>query len=236
MKEITVTDSAVRAESVTYIYERLKSLAEETGGEAKLKFGARATIRIKCPSSFADFLRSETEDKIADVVAVNYKYVYFKKRIEAAGLSALDREILYSAIIAADVEDDKRYVVRKIRQFEEYPIDGLFNFRLQPLKRKWSEIAGYIPSYFSKSQLKEFVAYLIGEKRGKRARVDGGEVYDVNFNRLKRTLLTGKNEEGRIIREVILSACGDVDVMTKLPEKDEKYLREFYGKRAHFLF
>jgi hypothetical protein len=47
-------------------------------------------------------------------------------------------------------------------------------------------------------------------------------------------LLTGGGSEGEIIREVILSASGNVDVNSKLPEMDEKYLKRFFGRRVNF--
>ena len=171
------------------------------------------------------------------MIAVGYKYDYFKKDIPASGLKDFEREILYSALIAADIDEDKRYIVKRTRIFDEYVIDGIFNFRLVPLRHKWEEITGYIPLVFTDKQLREFVRYLIGEKRSKKAIVQGGRVYDGNYNLLERSKLLPAlpgMAEGNILREVILSASGRVEVGSEIPDTDKKYLRDFYGGRIFF--
>ena len=76
--------------------------------------------------------------------------------------------MLLTLLISADLDDDKKYCAQKLKGFNELSVDGMFNFRLKPLKNKWKEIAEYMPSYFSTSNLKEFVAYLL---EGKKKRV-----------------------------------------------------------------
>ena len=170
MRLIKISDETERADGIRYISAALKNVISETGGAISEKYnGDRAELKIKTPERFVDYIRSEAEDKIADVVAVGYKYDYFKKDIPASGLKDFEREILYSALIAADIDDDKRYIVKRTRIFDEYVIDGIFNFRLVPLRHKWEEITGYIPLVFTDKQLREFVRYLVGEKRSKKA-------------------------------------------------------------------
>ncbi len=238
MRIIKVSDAAAQASGVEYVGNTLLGLVGEIGGELKYSGDkARVTLKIGAPERYADYLRSEIEDRIADVIAVGYKYRYFKKGISASGLMPFEKEILYSALIAADIDEDKRFVVKKERLLEHYAVDGIFNFRLAPLKRKWEEIVGYIPSVFTSGQLKDFVRYLIGEKRGKKAIVRNGLVYDGNYNLLERSRLLPAlpgGAEGKILREVILSASGRVEVGSEIPEADRKYLRDFYGGRISF--
>ena len=76
------------------------------------------------------------------------------------------------------------------------------------------------------------MVYLI-ENRKKRAYVDDCKVYDNYYRRLKRcALLDG--EEISVIREVLLSGCGEVEIRGALPKTDETYLKEFYGDRVYF--
>lgn len=238
MRLIKISDETERADGIRYISAALKNVISETGGAISEKYnGDRAELKIKIPERFADYIRSEAEDKIADVVAVGYKYDYFKKDIPASGLKDFEREILYSALIAADIDEDKRYIVKRTRIFDEYVIDGIFNFRLVPLRHKWEEITGYIPLVFTDKQLREFVRYLVGEKRSKKAIVQGGRVYDGNYNLLERSKLLPalpERSEGNILREVILSASGRVEIGSEIPDTDKKYLRDFYGGRIFF--
>ena len=111
----------------------------------------------------------------------------------------------------------------------------MFNFRMKPLKEKWKEIAGYIPSGFTESQLKDFVKYLIKDKNGKRVYVDNGKVYDKRFNRLERTkLLLSDSGEFNLVKEILLSSAGEVELCTEVAKKEENFLKEFYGEKIIF--
>ena len=238
MRLIKISDEDNKLSGVKYIAATLAEAIKDAGGSYEISGGgARQTLVIFVADKYEDYLRSETEDKIADVITVGYKYDYFKKGIPAAGLKPFEREILYSALIAADIDDDKRYVIRRIRTLKDYALDVIFNFRLTPLKHKWEEVIGYIPSAFTSGQLKEFVRFLVGEKRGKKAIVRNGLVYDGNYNLLERSRLLPAlpcKNEGKILREVILSASGRVEVGSEIPEADRRYLRDFYGGRISF--
>lgn len=238
MRLIKISDDLKGVCGISYISECLKCVMAETGANVSERYDEYgAELKIKAPEKFADYIRSEVEDKIADVIAVGYKYDCFKKSVPASGLKPFEREILYSALIAADIDEDKRYIVRRTRVFEEYSIGGIFNFRLVPLKRKWEEAASYIPSVFTERQLCEFVRCLAREKRGKRVIVQGGRVYDGNYNLLERSKLLPSLPEcsgGGVLREVILSAGGRVEVCSEISDQDKKYLRDFYAGRITF--
>lgn len=235
MREIKITDSENQKDGLVYVRKALLSLADEFGGEITVtEKDGRVELMIICQDRLYDLFKTECEDKIADIIAVKYKYEYFSKRIMGGGLSLVEREILFSALIAADLDDDKRYIIRRLRLFDNFAVDGVFNFRLKPLKGKWADIVSYIPTFFTAGQLTDFVSYLIGERRGRKVIIKDEKVYDGNFNLLRRTSLTGKNTEGKIVREVILSASGSVEVASKIPEMDEKYLKRFYGRKISF--
>lgn len=234
MRIFKISDSASNKEGIDYLAYTLKDVISDVKGECK-RFDDeyRSGIKISVTRGYADYIRSEIEDKIADVIAVGYKYDCFKKGIGGFGLSDFERELLYSALIAADIDEDKRYAVRKMRNFDEYAVDGIFEFRLTPLKRKWADVIGYIPTAFTSGQMMDFVRYLIGEKRGKKAIVENGKVYDGNYNLLQRTFLLPKSDEGKIVKEVILSASGRIETDSIIPESDKRYLRDFYGNRMY---
>lgn len=230
MEEITVTERATNDKNVGYLLATLASAADDLGGKIfRHADDARSVLTIRVPEEGADYLRSETEDRIADVIAVRYKYDFFRSRIRPDGIEGLKRELLFSALIAADLAEDKRYIMRKLRLFREYAIDGIWNFRLGALKRKWTDIVGYIPAYFDEKRLKDFIVYLVGEKRGRKVVVENGNVYDKNFNLLRRSDLIDATGEGKLVREVILSGGGSVELIGNVPSLDEKYLREYFG-------
>ena len=75
----------------------------------------------------------------------------------------------------------------------------------------------------------------IKEKQGKKVYIENERVYDKNFNRLQRCLLTNLDiDEARVIREVILSGSGEVELNDKPSEIDEYYLKEYFGDKIRF--
>lgn len=236
MSQIKITEASNKSKNVIYIYDMLSAVIKQLGCVSDLRGGKnRYELIIDVPSSYKELLINEIEDKIADVITVNYKYTFFSKRLNSSGLSSVERELLLTALISADIDEDKKYVVKKLKNYTEYTLDGIFNFRLKPLKEKWLDIVSYIPPGFQSVQLKDFIVYLIRDKMGKRVYFDGGQVYDKRYNILKRIeLLSGDSGEIPIVKEILLSGAGEVELGSPLPERDEYYLKEFYGDRVRF--
>ncbi len=89
-----------------------------------------------------------------------------------------------------------------------------------------------MPQCFLSPQLKDFVGYLLENKK-KRVYIDNGRVYDCHYKRLKRCALLG-GDGVNVVREVLLSNCGEVEICGKIPEEDEYYLKEFYADKIIF--
>ena len=222
-----VSEKDYKESNLLYAQTNLLKLSNQTGFSVDFKvLGSRAILTLNCPKYLSDVVACELKDKIAEIVAINYKYDFFKKNVKVSGLNGDEYEILMASLIAADLEDDKRYVYDKLRDLEELAIDGVFNFRLQPLKKKWVDIVSYIPSCFINSQLKDFVKFLLENKKTK-VYVEDGVVYDCHYRKLSRANLLG-GDNLQIIREVILSNAGFVNIKGEIPRKDEEFLKEFY--------
>ncbi len=230
-----ITDLSSRKQNVNYIVNttltELRKLDAEVYTEIK---NDRVILNVTVPHDGEETAFRTLSDKIADVIAVNYKYDYFTKYIRTCGLDAIDYEMLIASLIAADLDEDKRYVLSGGLNLNDFSIDGYFNFRLRPLKEKWSEIVTYIPSYFTKDKLNEFVSYIVCEKRGRRAYVFGDKVYDGRFRRMQKSSLIKKIEKGAVAREVILSGFSEVELDYDTSEEDKKYLTCFFGDKIFF--
>ncbi len=233
MTQITVTENQYNESNLLYVQSVMSELFTHADCTVKEKVvNERAFLEVTCPEYYVDIIKAELSDKLAEVVAIKYKYDYFKKNIKTSGLSKTENEILLTSLIAADLEDDKKYAFDRIKTHEELSIDGIYNFRLKPLKNKWKDIIQYIPAGFLNTQLKEFVSYLVENKK-KRVYVDGGKVYDSHYRRLKRSALLD-GDGIKIIREVLLSNCGEVELSGAIPKDDEYYLKEFYNDKIFF--
>ncbi len=233
MKQITVTENTNSENNLFYVQSALGEIFTHAGCTVKnYSCDKRCALTVICPEEYIEILKAEIADKVAEVISIKYKYDFFKKTVNVCGLSEVEKEILMASLIAADLEDDKKYCFERIKNEEQIAIDGIYNFRLQMLKRKWTEIIGYIPTSFLQDQLKEFIGFLLENKK-KRVYVDCGRVYDSHYRRLKRSsLLDG--EEAKITREILLSNCGEIRLSGRLPEQDEFFLKEFYNDKIIF--
>ncbi len=233
MNMITVTEKDYNDANLLYVQSATGELFSHAGCSVKSGVtDGRSTLNVNCQEYYSDVIRSEIADKVAEIIAIKYKYEFFKRNVKIGGLTETEREILMASLIAADLDEDKKYAYDRIKQYGEITIDGIFNFRLKPLKKKWQDIVSYIPTCFLSEQLKEFISFLLENKK-KRVYVDSGRVYDSHFRRLKRSsLLDGENV--KIVREVLLSNCGVVELSGSIPEEDEFYLKEFYQDKIIF--
>jgi hypothetical protein len=233
MAIITVSDKDFNQNNLYYVQNAVQEILNTTQSRYQIKrLGSRAVLTIDCPEEYSEIISAEVADKLADVVAINYKYEFFKKNVSVSGLSNTEYEILMASLIAADLDEDKRYSFEKIKGSIDVAVDGIYNFRLQPLKKKWADVVSYIPTGFMCTQLKEFISYLLENKR-KRIYIEEGRVYDCHYRRLKKCSLLG-GDKVSILREVLLSNCGEIELSGSLPDDDEKYLKEYYGDRIVF--
>ena len=232
MAKIIVSENQNEKNNLFYIQSCLSELFIRTGCSVLEKDGERCDFIIECKDCYEEILLAEIFDKIAEVIVVKYKYDFFKKNIKIAGLNVNEYEILMASLIAADLEDDKKYCIKKLPKTNKINIDGFYNFRLNALKKKWLEVASYMPPSFINSQLKDFVTFLLENKK-KRSYIDSGRVYDQHFRRLLRCSLI-EYEKAKIIREVLISNCGEVEINGTLEPDDEFYLKEFYKDKIYF--
>lgn len=233
MINLNITESHKGSDNLFYLQNSLGEMLSSASCTINQKaVGGRAVLSIDCPEYYFDVIKTEIADKLAEIIAVKYKYDYFKSRLKICGLSEEEKEILLVSLIAADLDEDKRYAYERIKKYDDLALDGVFNFRLQTLKKKWEEIVGYMPDCFFDTQLKDFLSFLLENKK-KRVYVDNGKVFDSYYKRLKRCSLI-EYDKIPLIREVILSNGGEVEITGKIPSDDEKYLKRFYGSKIIF--
>lgn len=186
------------------------------------------------PGEDVQEMRRIVEEKIAEIVCIGYKYAKLSEAVRPAGLTEEEREILLAALIAADLAEDKKYVLSRLRGAKEYSIDGLFTFRLRDLREKWKGVAACVPPVFTAGQLAAFMEFLLDGERGK-IFLKGGEVYDSRCRRLSRAaLIEHGGREMRTLREIVLSCASKVECLGFLPEREERFLRRYYAGRVGF--
>lgn len=220
--------------NINYIKSSVSDTVVKLGGEVGFESSrSRPSLYLTMDEISLKFLQPSLEDKVADTIAVNYKYNYFKDKLRVKGLDELEFELLLCALISADIDEDKRYIRSKIRKFSTFAIDGIFNFTLKALQEKWKEVVTYIPTYFSLEELKEFVNYLVKEKTNRKVYATNSSVYDRHFNKLCRVKLI-PYDKANIIREILLASASEVELISDIPTEEEVYLKEFFVGRISF--
>ncbi len=230
MEEITVTERGENRSNITYLYHALADCLDRGGGRGELLFGGdRTALRIRAEEPRKEDVRARTCEQVAEIIGIGYKYRFMQERLRVC-LGARERKWLCAALIAADFEGDKGYIVRKLRHTDEYSIDGFYQFRLSPLREKWERIADYIPPDFREKDLKKFCEFLIGES-AKKIYLRGGTVYGEDFRPLRRSRLTGGEETET---EIMLADAGFVYCLGDVEEGLADFLQKYYAERAIF--
>ena len=231
MEEITITQNGYDGLYMSYLYGKVRDRFSFLPSICDIERNGDSTaIAFKTEKEYCPYVRKFTEDHIADVIAVGYKYAFFEKRLRLPVLSKIQKRLLLTALVAADYKEDRGFVVRRLRGFESYCLDGFFNFRLQDLKKRWQEVADYIPTDMGESSLENFLGFLIEDGEGK-LYVKDGKVYDEEYRPLSKSLLTGVEST---IGEIVLGGAeqiycfGDIEVETK------KFLKKYYGENVVF--
>lgn len=237
MKEMNfcITDTAENFSNINYIYKTCHQAVKALGGDTVLTVkNQRSYFCGNVADGCSQIITAIFLDKVSDVIAINYKYNYFKKHLRTLGICDFEYELLLAALISADLKEDKRFVIANQKSVDNLPIDGLFNFILTPLRDKWAEVVSYIPTYFSHDKLCEFITYIINEKPKKCVTISGGRVYDMNKAQLCRGELMGYLDEASLVREVILSESSQIMLDGTLSGVEEMYLARFFGDKIFF--
>ena len=231
VEKITVTQSGAQSPYMSYLYgkvtDKFSFLPTDSGLETD---GDRTTLVFCSERKYCPYIRNYTEENIADVIAVGYKYQYFSKNLFLPLLSAAEKDILLTALVAADFPEDREYIKKQIKGFEQYCIDGMFNFRLSELKVRWKGIVEYIPSEFSPSSLESFLDFLIGESSGKVFLKDG-KLYDEDYRILNRSALIGPATP---VREILLSGADNIYCFGAPDKETKEFLKKYYKEKVVF--
>ncbi len=231
VEEITITQNGFDGLYMSYLYKKVRERFSFLPASCQIeKEGDYTQIAFKTERQYCPYVRKFTEDHIADILAIGYKYAFFEKRLPLPLLSKLRRRALLTALVAADYREDRGYILRRLRGNTKYSIDGTFYFRLQELRRRWEEIAGYIPTDMGEPATENFLSYLAEDGEGK-IFLKKGKVYDEEYRPLNRSLLTGV---ASAVGEVLLSGAEKVYCFGETEGEIKAFLKKYYGEKVFF--
>ena len=234
MGYLYVSENYENSNNIIYIRENLSPTIFKQVEHCVSANKFRVLLSFLQTNDLPAFVNDEIIDKIADVIAIAYKYQFFAKRLKFSSLNSIDRDLLITSLISADLMDDKRYIRSKIDKISQTAIDGVFNFRLKPLKRKWEEICSYVPEFFTARELKDFTMYLINERKGKRIYIDGNNAFDKAGNKLNKSTLL-PNVHFSLFKEILISSANSIEIKSLPTDVEElNYINEYFGDKILF--
>ncbi len=192
--------------------------------------GAQTTIDFCTEAAYCPYVRKFAEENMADVVAVGYKYAFFEKKLKLPFLSALQKRLLITALVAADYREDRAYALRRFHGQTKYCLDGVFHFRLRELVKRWEGISEYVPTDMSEASLDGFVEFLTEDGDGKLF-LKGGKAYGEDYRPLSKSLLTGVESQ---VGEILLGGARQVYCFGAVDGETKTFLKKYYGANAVF--
>lgn len=231
VEEITITQDGYDSLYMSYIYGRVRERFSFLPAMCELRRdGARAEIVFGTENSYCPYVRRFAEENIADVIAVGYKYAYFENCLPLPFLSALQKRLLITALVAADYREDRNYVLRRLRGQQTYCLDGVYHFRLRELKKRWEGISEYVPTNLDETSLDGFLEFLTEDGEGKLFLKDG-KTYGEDYRRLSKSLLTGVESP---VGEILLGGAKQVYCFGEVDGETKAFLKKYYGINAVF--
>lgn len=231
VEEITITQNGFDGAYTSYLFgkvrERFSFLPASIDME---RDGDFTEIAVKTERAYCPYVRRFVEENVADVIAVGYKYAFFEKRLCLPLLTATEKRLLITALVAADFKEDKSYVARRLCGFESYSLDGVFHFRLKELKKRWEGVVEYVPTDMGASSIESFLEFLTEDGESKLF-LKGGKVYDEEYRLLSRSALTGK---ASAVGEILLGGAGQIYCFGETDEETRDFLKKYYVGRVVF--
>lgn len=165
MYEVTV--SALRKEQ--HLLEHIKreavpAIAEMDGIFTEMSDESRSYFSAACSDTYRFQLRRLLSGSIAETIALGYKNIFVRNCLHVNKGNFL-QNVLINTMCVFDKTYDQQIVSKIIDVDKPVFIDGYCNFRLQPLKKKWKEIANLVAenNYIlqDKQLILEFLQYLL---------------------------------------------------------------------------
>ena len=216
---------------MSYLYGKVKERFSFLPSSCDLaRDGEHAELAFKTEREYCPYVRKFAEEHIADIIVVGYKYAFFDRCLNLPLLSKERRRMLITALVSADYKDDRAYAIRRIRGFESYCIDGLFRFRLQDLKKRWEDVASYIPADMGEQATEGFLEFLAEDGEGKLF-LKNGKVYDEEYRPLTKSILTGLESP---VGEILLGGAQKVYCFGETDLETRNFLKKYYAENAVF--
>ena len=117
MTKITLTDNENKMNNLLYIKSSLGELFAGAGAVVREETAdKRARLVAEIPDCYYEIVKAEIADRLGEVVAVNYKYGFFKEIIKVSGLSRTEYEIMLARVVIMVIAMEKPTTCASFRE------------------------------------------------------------------------------------------------------------------------
>lgn len=129
------------------------------------KLCGRFYASVVCPENNYSDIKILIKDMLRDIILINYKYVFFKKSLNIKISDKALESLFYTSITLYDREYDYELLNLNFAAEKELTVDGIFNFCLSELKKRWVTVAQILQDNFysdnDRDAICEFIKHII---------------------------------------------------------------------------
>ena len=164
----------------------VKKIKTRGGITAAVDQGGRLNISVACESKNKQDIVKTLRECIAEIFLTTVKLDYLSSVLTMPLLKSDSYKLLLHTLVAFD-RDTERDIIYGVLSFgDSLALDGLFNFRLGELKKRWNDIAelavnnsAYLNSDETLNELLKFLMSAISPKITKLEVVKRGDCYNI---------------------------------------------------------
>ena len=221
---------------IEYILQKLRNAKDLS--YASEESNTRLWLYLASNCDVAQKIENEIYDMLSVVFLSFMKLRFFLERLPIYPLTYAKCALL-SSMLHFDSDFEENVVAKTLSQSMDYNVDGLFNFRMRPLKDAWGEIcdvaARLLEGSDGEKDVFDIATFIAGSESGRnRIATDGKKVENLTQRRQVEIVRLFDEEEYNLINavikekpcEILLKGHSVSDVMQNTLRKIAKVVEE----------
>ncbi|MCH5157034.1 MAG: hypothetical protein J1G02_04055 [Clostridiales bacterium] len=165
MYETTVSVVKENGHLLDYVKGQLAPCIEQIDGiVSEMDERNRNYFSLACADTYRFQVQRKLCDAVSQSLTLGYKNIFVRKLLKI-DKNNFYHNVLVNTICIFDIEYDKQIVSKIVDIDRTICLDGYYNFRLGPIKKKWQEITKLVSDNFyvmsDSTLIVEFLQYLL---------------------------------------------------------------------------
>lgn len=236
MFELTLCLCFERQKYISSFYKiMLPVVKSDSGIIIKHNSDGKSYLSIAVSENKKEYVKSKILDFVTKVIEDEFKYNYFKDKIEIKQANHLT-EAFFRAIASFDADFDREIISSVLEFSNEIVVESLFYFKLQGLRTRWLKTAEIINQNFimnSDNAMSEVLRYLCAISE------NNSVLVDLNFTEKqielknylsKKRFKKDANGISKMFEEIIKLNPTKINIKNEVDETDESEITDMLLK------